>query len=98
MLHAIGSCLSVGIAYNGAAKGIKLKSLNFEIEGDINLHVFLGLASSSNRAGCSAIRVKINIDSDASRNQEKELCQYVENTSPLLDCVRNPVPVYISLG
>jgi len=96
LLHAMGSCLSVGIVYNGAARGINIKSLNFDIDGDLNLHAFLGL-SETERPGYSNIRIKINIDSDAPRDKIEELCKYVEKTSPMMDCIRNPVPVTITI-
>ncbi len=97
LLHAIGSCLSVGVVYNSAARGINIKSLNFDIEGDLNLHAFLGL-SETIRPGYSNIRIKMNIDSDASRDEIEELCKYVEKTSPMLDCVRNPVPITFTVA
>jgi uncharacterized OsmC-like protein len=96
LLHALGSCLCVGIVYNAAARSINIKSLSFDIEGDLNLHAFLGL-SESIRPGYSGIKVKINVDADASRDKIEELCRYVENTSPILDCIRNPVPISISI-
>ena len=43
LLHAIGSCLSVGVVYNSAARGINIKSLNFDIEGDLFMRDFNGL-------------------------------------------------------
>jgi uncharacterized OsmC-like protein len=96
LLHAIGSCLSVGIVYNGAARGITIKSLSFDIDGDLNLHAFLGL-SDTIRPGYSNIRVKINIDTDSSRDKVEELLKYVENTSPVVDCIRNPVPISLTI-
>lgn len=97
LLHALGSCLSVGMVYNGSAMGIKIKSLSFDISGELNLHAFLGL-SEVTRPGYENISVKINIDSDASKDKVEELCKYVEKTSPLLDCLRNPVPVTITIN
>lgn len=94
LLHALGSCLSVGIVYNAAAQGINVKSLSFDIEGDLNLHSFLGL-SETMRPGYSNIEVKVNMDSDAPREKIEELCEYVQRTSPVLDCLRNPVPIDI---
>ena len=96
LLHALGSCLSVGIVYNGSAMGINIKSLSFDISGELNLHAFLGL-SETIRPGYENISVKINIDSDATRDKVEELCKYVEKTSPMLDCLRNPVPVTITI-
>jgi uncharacterized OsmC-like protein len=91
LLHAIGSCLSVGIVYNAAARGIHIKSLHFDIAGNVNLHAFLGL-SETIRPGYSNISVAIHMDSNASRDKVEEL-----STSPVLDCVRNPVPVCITI-
>ena len=96
LLHAIGSCLSVGIVYNAAARGITVKTLSFDIQGDLNLHAFLGL-SEIVRPGYSNINVDIHIDTDASQDQVKNLCNYVEKTSPMLDCVRNPVPISLTI-
>ena len=96
LLQALGSCLSVGIVYNGAARGITIKSLSFDIDGDLNLHAFLGL-SDTIRPGYSNIRVKINIDTDSPRDQIEDLLKYVEKTSPVVDCIRNPVPISFTI-
>jgi hypothetical protein len=34
----------VGFIYNAAAQGIKVDKLDFSLEGDIDLHGFLGLS------------------------------------------------------
>lgn len=96
VLHAITSCLSVGFIYNAAAQGIEVRSLDFDIEGDLDLHGFLGL-SKSVRPGYDAIRVRYRVDADATREQLEELCEYVQRTSPVLDIVRNPVAVSVDL-
>jgi uncharacterized OsmC-like protein len=97
LLHSLGSCLSVGIVYNAAARGITIKSLSFDIDGDLNLHAFLGL-SDIIRPGYSNIRVKINIDTDSSKDKVEELLKYVEKTSPVVDCIRNPVPIIFTIA
>jgi uncharacterized OsmC-like protein len=96
VLHALTSCLAVGFTYNAAAEGIEIRSLDFEIEGDIDLHTFLGL-NGDQRAGYEKIRVRYDVDADASREKIEELCSYVQRTSPVLDVLRNPVPVDVSL-
>ncbi len=92
VLHALGSCLSVGFAYNAAARDIDLDSLTFDIEGKLDLHAFLGL-SEQTRPGYEHINLKCRVKSDASRDELKELFDYVQNTSPVLDMLRNPVKV-----
>ncbi len=96
VLHALASCLAVGYVYNAAAQGINIDALSFDLEGDIDLHRFLGL-SDSMRAGYSNIRLTYRVKSDAPREKLEELCEYVQKTSPVLDIIRNPVPVSIEL-
>lgn len=96
VLHALASCLAVGFVYNAAAQGIKIESLEFDLEGDLDLHAFLGL-SDQVRPGYENIRLSYRVKSDAPREKIVALCDYVQKTSPVLDIVRNPVPVTISL-
>jgi uncharacterized OsmC-like protein len=94
VLHALASCLAVGIVYNAAAQGIRVDSLDFDLEGDLDLQGFLGL-SEQVRPGYEGVRVTCRIRSDAPPEKIEELCAYVQRTSPVLDIVRNPVPVTI---
>lgn len=96
VLHGLASCLAVGIAYNAAVRGIEIEALEFELEGDADLRAFLGI-SDEVRPGFQNIRVKYRIKSDASQEEIEELCEYVQETSPVVDMLRNPVPVEITL-
>jgi uncharacterized OsmC-like protein len=96
VLHALASCLAVGVAYNAAAQGINIERLSFELEGDLDLHAFLGL-SEAVRPGYENIRLTYRVKSDAPKEKIEELCRYVQKTSPVLDILRNPTPVEISL-
>ena len=96
VLHALASCLAVGFVYNAAAQGIKIESLEFDLEGDLDLHAFLGL-SDQVRPGYENIRLSYRVKSDAPREKIVDLCNYVQKTSPVLDIIRNPVPVTVSL-
>ncbi len=97
VLHALASCLAVGFIYNAAAQGIRVDSLDFKLEGDIDLHGFLGL-SDKVRPGYEKIRLSYRVKSDAPREKIEALCDYVQKTSPVLDIIRNPVPVTITLA
>jgi uncharacterized OsmC-like protein len=96
VLHALASCLSVGFIYNAAAQGIKVESLDFDLEGDLDLRAFLGL-SQEVRPGYQGIRVNYRVKCDAPRDKVEALCEYVQRTSPVLDIIANPVPVKITL-
>lgn len=96
VLHALASCLGVGFVYNAAAQGIKVEQLDFTLEGDLDLHAFLGL-SDTMRPGYENIKVSYRVKADAPREKLEELCEYVQRTSPVLDIIRNPVPVTVIL-
>ena len=97
VLHALASCLAVGFIYNAAAQGIQVESLSFDLEGDLDLHAFLGL-SDQVRPGYEAIRLTYRVKSDAPREKIVELCDYVQKTSPVVDIIRNPVHLTVKLG
>jgi uncharacterized OsmC-like protein len=95
VLQALASCLTVGFSYNAAAQGVNVKSLEFDLDGEVDLHGFLGL-SDNVRPGFQGIRLTYRVDCDASPEKVAELWSHVEKTSPVLDTLRNPVPVEIA--
>ena len=96
LLQALGFCYAVGYVYNAAARGIEISELRYEIEGDLDLHRFLGLEGP--RAGFTAIRAKSWVKSpNAGKEQLEELCQYVQDTSPVRDCLANPISITTDL-
>lgn len=96
VLHALASCLAVGFIYNAAAQGIEVESLEFELEGELDLRAFLGL-SDDVRPGYRNIELTYRVACDAPREKVVELCEYLQRTSPVLDILRNPVPVSVKL-
>jgi len=92
VLAALASCLTVSIVYSTAANDITVQELTLTHEGDLDLHGFLGL-SETVRPGYEAIRVRYHLVSDASAEQLDELMTHAKAISPVLDIVRNPVPV-----
>ena len=92
LLGAVGTCLSIGYTLNAAARGINLEALDLEVEGDIDLGVFTGVAEEGN-PGYSDIRVRANIKSDASPEAIQALHEHVVRTSPICSTVSRPVHV-----
>ena len=96
VLQALAFCYAVGYAANAAARGITLTRMDYEVEGDLDVRTFLG--EDGPRAGFTEIRVTGHASSpDATPEQLRELCQYVQDTSPVRDVLANPVPVTTSL-
>lgn len=96
VLGALGNCLAVGYAANATAAGIRINDLTIEVEGDLDLHTFLGL--SDGNAGFDAISVKVRLDSDASPEALQDLHEKVTSTSPVGHTLSRAVPLDISLG
>ena len=95
VLHALAACVSGTIVYHAAARGIALDSLETTIHGDLDLHGFLGLDSST-RPGYEQIRITITAAGDFDDNQFAELAS-LTRYSPVRDIVSNPVPVAIDV-
>lgn len=94
VLHALASCLGVGFVYNAAAEGIDVRSLEFDVEGELDLRGFLGL-SEEVRPGYQNVRVDYRVECDAPDDRVDALCAHVQRTSPVLDLLRNPVEVTV---
>jgi len=96
VLAALGNCLAVGYAANASAAGIELKDLSIELEGDLDLHTFLGLAQGN--AGYENISVRVKIDSDAPADEIQALHDKVVGTSPVGHTLARAVPLRIELA
>lgn len=96
VLQALAFCYAVGFVANAAARGIELTRMDYEVEGDLDVRRFLG--QDGPRAGFTEIRVTGHASSpNATAEQLRELCQYVQDTSPVRDVLANPVPVTTTL-
>ena len=96
LLQALAFCYAVGYVANAAARGIDITRMDYEVEGDFDVRPFLGLDGP--RPGLTAIRVRGVVSSpDATAEQLQELCRYVQDTSPVRDCLVSAVPVETTL-
>lgn len=96
VLQALAFCYAVGYAANAAARGIELTSMEYEMEGDFDVRSFLGMEGP--RPGFTRIRATGRVSSpNATREQLEDLCQYVQDTSPVRDILANPTPIETTL-
>jgi uncharacterized OsmC-like protein len=96
VLGAFGNCLAVGYAANATVAGIELKSLRIELEGDLDLHAFLGLREG--HAGFESIKATVTIESDASDEAIEDLHNKVVSTSPVGHTLKRAIPLTVSLS
>ncbi|WP_299869754.1 OsmC family protein [uncultured Roseobacter sp.] len=93
LLGALGNCLAIGYAANATAAGIKIKDMKIGVEGDLDLHTFMGLRDG--HAGFNNIVVEVALDTDASAEQLEALHEKVRTTSPIGHTVSNAIPMSI---
>lgn len=96
LLGALGNCLAVGYAANATVAGIEIRDLRIDLQGDLDLRVFLGLAAG--HAGFDAIRATVTLDSPAPRAELEALHTAVLASSPVGHTLRNAVPVEVTLA
>ena len=96
VLQALGFCYAVGYVANAAAQGIEVDRMEYDVEGDLDVRPFLG--QEGPRPGFTDIRVTARVSSpNATEEQLRSLCEYVQSTSPVRDVLANPVPVTTAL-
>lgn len=94
LLNALAGCLTSSIVYHAAIKGINIYEMESQIEGDIDLHGYLGL-SNSVRKGYQKIRVKFKIKCNA---EDIEQFKFLAMYSPVFDVINHGTPVEISIS
>lgn len=92
LLNALIGCLTTTMVYHAAARGLEIRAVKSELEGDLDLRGFLGIAPEV-RKGYSEIRVKMRVESGASAAVLRELAQY----SPVFDVVSRALPVKLTV-
>ncbi len=102
VLQAYGACLTIGYVMNAAVRGIKIESIQVELEGEIDLPGFLGLEPPENLGmdrlpGFKTITATIKVKGDASAEQLKELHEHVVSTSPVGITLSRPVDIKTSV-
>jgi uncharacterized OsmC-like protein len=96
-LAALGSCLAVGIHANAVAQGITIQTLELELEADINITAVWGTGDVSPKpVGFDAVRVKVNLVSDASDAARDALIAHATRWSPVANTFTKPVGVYVA--
>ncbi len=98
-LAALGSCLAVGIHANAIARNIAIRSLELELEADINITAVWGAGDVSPKpVGFDAVRVKVHLDADAPQAEIDGLIAHATKWSPVANTFSKPVAVDVKAG
>jgi uncharacterized OsmC-like protein len=102
VLSGLGGCLAVGITAVATWKQVKLSKIEIHMEGDIGNPAAWGAGGALEKKplemGFQAIRVKVVIEGDATREQLDEIVKHANTYSPVANTMRNPIAFDISLA
>jgi uncharacterized OsmC-like protein len=97
VLVGLASCLTAGVAAVAQHRQIQLRSVTATLEGDMNILGILG-ADPDVRNGFEGVRVRFDIDADATRDELEALVAQSQKRSAVFDVVTNPTRVVVELA
>lgn len=93
-LASLAGCLNVVAHLIAKEFDIEIKSLKINVEGDLNPGKLLS-GDSTERAGFTDIRVKLDVESDAEQERLDHWLEVVQERCPVTDNLVNPTNVTI---
>jgi uncharacterized OsmC-like protein len=96
LLEALVACAGVTLRAVATAIGVNLKDARIIAEGDLDFRGTLGVAKDA-PVGFRDIRLKFELDSDASEEQKKKLLELTERYCVVLQTIRKSPPVAASM-
>lgn len=92
VLGAFAACQEIVIKAYATVLGIDITSVHVETDGDLDLHGFLNLTEA--RAGFTAVRYKTTVETtETDPDKLKQLRELAVKRCPVLDIIKNPVPL-----
>ena len=95
LLEALVACAGVTLKAVATALGIPLRDAKVTAEGDLDFRGTLGVAKDA-PVGFREIRLKFDLDTDASEEQQKKLLELTERYCVVLQTIRKSPPVVVS--
>ncbi|WP_158814468.1 OsmC family protein [Methylocapsa sp. S129] len=95
ILVALGSCQEITYRLYADALKIPLTSVSVKLRGLVDLRGFFAVDDSV-RPGFQRIEAVVTLESPASEDDLRRLKETVDRHCPVLDILRNPVPVALS--
>jgi uncharacterized OsmC-like protein len=96
VLTGLAGCLTAGVASIAQLRNIQLRSVTATVEGGMDIQGILGVDADV-RNGFEGIKVKFDIDADASREDIEALVAQSQKRSAVFDIVTNPTNVSVTV-
>jgi uncharacterized OsmC-like protein len=97
LLEALGACAGVTLTAVATALGITLHKGEVHVEGDLDFRGTLGITKEV-PVGFSNIRLRFDIDSDATEEQLASLLKLTERYCVIYQTLRNPPQISVSVN
>ena len=94
LLNALAACVTTSMVAHAAVRGIRIESLESELEGDIDLRGFLGLDASVPK-GFTDIRVNFRVKTDP---ENIDTLKQLSTFSPVLNTLTHGANVNIQVS
>jgi len=94
LLEALVACAGVTLKAVATAIGIELRDARIIAEGDLDFRGTLGVAKDA-PVGFREIRLKFELETDASAEQKKKLVELTERYCVVLQTIRKTPPVSV---
>jgi uncharacterized OsmC-like protein len=95
LLEALVACAGVTLKAVATALGIRLDDARLSAEGDLDVRGTLGVAKDA-PVGFRDIRLRFELDTDATAEQRKKLIELTERYCVVLQTIRNAPAVKVS--
>ena len=96
VLIGLAGCLTAGVASVAQNRGIQLRSVKSTVEGSLDVAGILGIDPDV-RNGFGGIRVRFEIDADATRDEIEAVIAQSQKRSAVFDAVANPTAIVVEL-
>lgn len=95
LLHALAGCVTTTTVLHAAARGIEIRRLATELEGDLDLQGFLALDPTV-PVSYQGIRIRMDVEADCSDQELDDLLAFVQDHSPVCQTIMRPVDVSLA--
>ncbi len=97
VLAGLASCLTAGVASVAQLREIQLHSVKATLEGNMDIQGILGMDTDV-RPGFDGIKVKFDIDADATPDEIRALVAQSQKRSAVFDVITNPTNVSVEVN
>ncbi|MEO1059806.1 MAG: OsmC family protein [Actinomycetota bacterium] len=97
VLTGLAGCLTAGVASVAQNRGIQLRSVTASLEGEMDLQGILGIDPDV-RNGFGAIKVRYEIDADATPEEIRAVVAQSQKRSAVFDAITNPTNVTVEVA